>query len=46
MVKVYLYLFPDSSSSDPTEQTESVGDLPQGKLWSADIGGPVSGPYV
>lgn len=46
MVKVYLYLFPDSSSSDPTEQTESVGDLPQGELWSADIGGPVSGPYV
>lgn len=46
MVKVYLYLFPDSSSSDPTEQTESVRDLPQGELWSADIGCPVSGPYV
>lgn len=44
MVKVYM--FPDSSSSDPTEQIESVGDLPQGELWSADVGGPVPGPYV
>lgn len=44
--KVHLYMFPDSSSSDPTEQAEPVGDLPQGELWSADVGGAVPRPYV
>lgn len=39
-------MFPDSSSSDPTEQAEPVGDLPQGELWSADVGGAVPRPYV
>lgn len=43
---MHLYMFPDSSSSDPTEQTEPVGDLPQGELWSADVGGAVPRPYV
>lgn len=39
-------MFPDSSSSDPTEQAEPVGDLSQGELWSADVGGAVPRPYV